>query len=448
MQRPENLKVIPLFAGFDDDEINAFIAAANRKTLPPDHVFFAMGKVNSSLFIIRRGSVRIDRLGTSDAIPLASLEASQTFGEMSFLDASRTTAAVTAGELVEVYEISREAVDKLLTEKPKIGLKLWKNIAHMLKQRLTKANEVIDQYTDIKQLLLQDQSLREYYSRFCAVVARRIWIALTVIFLLTSGASAAEEKLVSFAVGGKPLMQMSLAEIRQKVPVTEITVWEPHEDKTVTYEGFEIGKIFAAVYGDRWKEIDEVLFTCVDGYQPVVPMGRFNQHTGYLVYRRLDQDAFIVQNRFQAEKDVPLGPFYLVWDNLHSKELREDGANGWPYQVVGVDLVNFADRFPRLSPPKDASEKAKAGFLAFRENCMACHTVNGEGGNKAPELNYPMSVTEYLSGKWLRQWLKDPRSIRYNSTMPGFAAHEKPDAFVDDILAYLKTMAQHKQKPQ
>jgi CRP/FNR family transcriptional regulator, cyclic AMP receptor protein len=165
MNRPDNFKAIPLFAGFDDNEIEAFIAATNRKTLPPDHVFFAMGKVNSSLFIIRRGSVRVERLGTSDAIPLATLEAGQTFGEMSFMDASRTTATVTASELVEIYEISREAVEKLLTERPNIGVKLWKNIAHMLKRRLTKANEVIDQYTDINQLLLQDQSLREYYSR-------------------------------------------------------------------------------------------------------------------------------------------------------------------------------------------------------------------------------------------------------------------------------------------
>jgi mono/diheme cytochrome c family protein len=159
-----------------------------------------------------------------------------------------------------------------------------------------------------------------------------------------------------------------------------------------------------------------VLFTCVDGYQPVLPMDRFNRYVGYLAYRRLDQEEFKVQNRFQGESDVPLGPFYLVWDNLHSNDLRAEGASGWPYQVVGIDLVNFADRFPRLSPPETASVKAKKGFIAFRENCMACHTINGEGSNKAPELNYPMSVTEYLSDEWIRKWMMDPQSVRYNAT--------------------------------
>lgn len=284
--------------------------------------------------------------------------------------------------------------------------------------------------------------------RGLTMFARIIWSVLAALSVLTSLAFASEDMPLRFSVRGGPVTELGMAELRQKAPVTQITVWEPHEDKNVDYEGFEIGKLFSAVYGDQWKEIDEVLFTCVDGYQPVLPMDRFNRHAGYLVYRRLDQAEFNIQNRFQGEKDVPLGPFYLVWNNLDSSELRAEGANGWPYQVAGIDLVNFADRFPRLSPPKDASEKAKKGFMAFRENCMACHTVNGEGGNKAPELNYPMSVTEYLSDSWVRKWVMDPRSVRYNATMPGFASHPNPDALVDEVLAYLKTMAQHKQEPR
>jgi mono/diheme cytochrome c family protein len=278
--------------------------------------------------------------------------------------------------------------------------------------------------------------------------ARKICVILAAMLFKASAAFAADDSPLNFQVHGKRVTQLSLADMEKKIPPTRITVWEPHEDKTVTYEGFDVGKLFAAVYGEHWKGIDEVLFTCLDGYQPVIPMDRFDRHAALLAFRRLDQPLFNVQNRFQNEKDVPLGPFYLVWDNLQSKELRDDGANGWPYQVEGVDLVTFADRFPRLSPPKDASAKAKKGFLAFRENCMSCHTINGEGGNKAPELNYPMSVTEYLSDAWMRKWLLDPRSVRFNSTMPGFASSPDPDAPVEDVLAYLKTMARNKQRPE
>jgi mono/diheme cytochrome c family protein len=280
------------------------------------------------------------------------------------------------------------------------------------------------------------------------MLARTIWAVLMAVVLVAPAALAADNERVSFSVHGKPVAQLSFADMEKKVPATQITVWEPHEDKNVTYEGFDARKLFAAVYGDEWKEIDEVLFTCVDGYQPVLPRDRFDRHASILAFRRLDQAVFNIQNRFQAEKDVPLGPFYLVWDNLKSKELRDQGANAWAYQIVGVDLVTFTDRFPKMSPPKNASDKAKNGFLAFRENCMSCHTLNGEGGGKAPELNYPTSVTEYFSDAWMRKWLLDPRSIRYNSTMPDFASHPKPDVLVDEVLAYLKTMAKYKQKPQ
>ena len=165
MSSQEDLKAIQLFAGFDDDEFDAFVDAAGRRSVPADHVFFGMGNLNSSLFIICAGSVKIDRLGTAEDIPLATLGAGQTFGEMSFMDGSQTTAAVTATEPTDVLEISRESVDQLLDEKPDLGVKLWRNFALDLKQRLTKTNELIDQYIDINEVLLQDRSLREYYSR-------------------------------------------------------------------------------------------------------------------------------------------------------------------------------------------------------------------------------------------------------------------------------------------
>jgi CRP/FNR family cyclic AMP-dependent transcriptional regulator len=110
-------------------------------------------------------AVRVERIGVADNIPLATLEAGQTFGEMSFMDGSQTTAAVIATEPTEVLEISRESVDRLLEGKPELGVKLWRNFALDLKQRLTETNQLIDQYIDLNQVLLQDQTLREYYSR-------------------------------------------------------------------------------------------------------------------------------------------------------------------------------------------------------------------------------------------------------------------------------------------
>jgi CRP-like cAMP-binding protein len=165
MSREQDIKTIPLFAGFDADEIDAFLKAAERKSVPADHLFFETGELNFRLFIIRKGAVKVVRLGTAGDIPLATLKAGEIFGEMSFLDGSRTTAVVRAVEPTEVLETSRGSVDRLLAEKPNLGAKLWRNLALDLKQRLVKTNEVIEQYIDINQVLLQDQSFREYYGR-------------------------------------------------------------------------------------------------------------------------------------------------------------------------------------------------------------------------------------------------------------------------------------------
>ncbi len=277
---------------------------------------------------------------------------------------------------------------------------------------------------------------------------RKIGYLVIMLATLLSFPAAAEEKPLSFSSHGKLVGKWSLAALRQKAPAVHITVWEPHEDRNVTYEGLEVGTLFQAIYGDGWKEIEEVLFSCADGYQPSVPTDRFKRYRSYLAYRRLDQQEFQIDNRLQNEKDLPLGPYYLVWDNRDSKELRAAGASNWPYQVVGVNLVAFADRFPKMSPPKGAPLAARQGFIAFREQCMACHTINGEGGGKAPELNYPTNVTEYLSDAWVRRWMMDPRSVRYNATMPTFASHPNPDVLAEEVLAYLKAMAGHKQEPE
>ena len=73
--------------------------------------------------------------------------------------------------------------------------------------------------------------------------ARAILAVLGVIGVLVPAAFAAEDKVLSFSVRGKPVTQLSMEEIRQKVPATRITVWEPHEDKNVTFEGYAPHKV-------------------------------------------------------------------------------------------------------------------------------------------------------------------------------------------------------------
>jgi hypothetical protein len=101
---------------------------------------------------------------------------------------------------------------------------------------------------------------------------QKIGVAFTVLVLASALMAPGEPSPLGFSNRGKPVGQWSRAELKRIVPVETVTVWEPHEDRNVTYEGFEMAKVFAAVYGERWQEMEEVLFTCADGYQPSLPM--------------------------------------------------------------------------------------------------------------------------------------------------------------------------------
>ena len=105
MSRQDNLGAIRLFAGFGDDEIDGFVDAAVRRAVPAGHVFFRMGDLNSSLFIVCAGSVKVERLGTADDIANAVL----------FLD-SEAGAYINGHELVVDGGVLHSLLDQLPRE--------------------------------------------------------------------------------------------------------------------------------------------------------------------------------------------------------------------------------------------------------------------------------------------------------------------------------------------
>ena len=252
-----------------------------------------------------------------------------------------------------------------------------------------------------------------------------------------------------FKKHGKVIKILSLAELEKLSKPKTVTVFEPHESGNRKYTGFPANDLLTVVYGQSWKNTEEILFTCSDGYQPSIPSMKFKKYKSYLVYASPERREFTLVNELQNNEPVRLGPFYLVWDNVKNPELKSEGGSDWPYQVVSVDLISFSERFPNMASPNNSSEDVKRGFLAFRKYCMTCHTINGEGGGKSVELNYPVSVTEYMKEPWLIRWMDNPTSVRYNTTMPALNPNaEDRELIIKNIIAYLKLMKDNKRKPK
>jgi len=81
---------------------------------------------------------------------------------------------------------------------------------------------------------------------------------------------------------------------------------------------------------------------------------------------------------------------------------------------------------------------SKAGRLMDDLNCFSCHTINGRGGDMAPELTWEGSAVER---KWLVEFLRNPNTLRpaLVRRMPKF---NLTDAEIDTLTDYIMTVYQ------
>jgi CRP/FNR family cyclic AMP-dependent transcriptional regulator len=142
-----------IFTELSTDELEVVVEGGRQYPVPENHIFFEMGDSNESLFVVISGSVCIERPGTETDVVLATLESGAIFGEMSFMDSSKTTAQVTAVEPTAVLELNSTDFHRVLADRPALAAKLWRNLASEFRHRLAHTNELVDYYADLSQVL-------------------------------------------------------------------------------------------------------------------------------------------------------------------------------------------------------------------------------------------------------------------------------------------------------
>ena len=265
-------------------------------------------------------------------------------------------------------------------------------------------------------------------------------ILLLTLALLTPAAGA--DSLIQFRLDGVPLSASPLVDLTKSIPPQEITVYEPHEKQEVKYRGFPANAVLTKAFGAEWQKRDEIVFVCADGYRAVLPAAKFSEYEAYLTFERVGANEFALTNTLQGNERVPLGPLYLVWDNVKAPALKAEAAHGWPYQVVGIEAQRSSATKIKSVPAKNASAIVKAGYDAFQKNCVTCHRVNGEGGEKSFDLTQPVAVTTYFKEPWLEKWIINPSALRPGTTMPALSCEPtEAKRIAKSIIAYLKAMA-------
>jgi len=259
-----------------------------------------------------------------------------------------------------------------------------------------------------------------------------------LFFTITSAWSASER--LTLSINGKTVV-FSLPELKRSLKVSEIRIKDPVYKKEMSFDGFKLSEVLSLGGLPADSRDDEIVFTAKDGYSPNASFEKVRSHEAYLVFQEHGKKGFVEKVQ-QGKARVSPAPFYVVWSE--GEKLEHEVP--WPYQLVKIEVVNFKAKYPKLLP-KDSrlSSSETHGFKIFKNECMRCHSINLEGGDLGPELNVPKNVTEYLDGKFLKDFIRNPSSFRARDKMPSFP--QLTDEDMNHLIAYLKAMAGNKAVP-
>lgn len=265
--------------------------------------------------------------------------------------------------------------------------------------------------------------------------------AALALLLLIAGAAPA---LAETKAEGAPLDLERVLRAKPSLPTEDVTVDDPVYKRTMRYRGYPLAPLLRRHY----KDVDrlaaqgaELVFRAADGYAPSMDLAKALHGRGIIAFRDLNRTETDPWETFlQGKEHITPAPYYVVWPGVRP----DDAAYKRPYQLVEIEIQSFEQRFGAAVPKAAGAsgERARHGFVVFRDNCMGCHSVNLVGGDLAPELNVPKSVTEYWRPHDIRALIRDASSYRARSKMPPFP--QLTGAELDDLLHYFTVMTHQK----
>jgi len=112
---------IDVFAPLSSTEKEALVASDGIRVYAPGECMVRCGEAGDSMFIIGRGHAEVRAPSSGGPSTVALIEAGSFFGEMSLFSGEPRSADVVAAEEVEVLEIRKSCLQKLLIENAKLA---------------------------------------------------------------------------------------------------------------------------------------------------------------------------------------------------------------------------------------------------------------------------------------------------------------------------------------
>jgi mono/diheme cytochrome c family protein len=268
------------------------------------------------------------------------------------------------------------------------------------------------------------------------------WLAAVGLGLIASFAGASDPALTTI-IGGKAVTSAASELLARADTVTVTIPKDIAYGRSMTYRAIPIAALLSGV-----GPAASIRFAASDGFATTLQARQLlakaeNGARAYLAIEASDAQW----PPLKAGDPASAGPFYLVWTQPERGRIVPEQ---WPYRIARIEEVApLAVRFPAIVPAAGpaADGPVNRGFATFAKNCIVCHTLNlGGDGSIGPDLNVPYNPTEYLRADLLRRFIRDPQSLRRwpSTRMPAFDAAILSDRELNDVVAYLRYMANRK----
>lgn len=248
---------------------------------------------------------------------------------------------------------------------------------------------------------------------------------------------------LTFVVDGRPVREVTLAELRRELPTETVTMFDPYYKKTKTFRALRFADVLSkgfegAPRAEAGGEPRELLLRAKDGYAVPFPAALSAEPGSYLAYEDVDVPGW---EPIGPQRANP-GPLYLVWREPSQQNFE---THPRPWQLATIERARFETTFPHTVPTGEpVGSLAMVGFGLFRDRCVRCHAVNREGGRVGPDLNVPKNVLEYRTVAEVKAYVRDPLSLRYGNMPPH---PDLSEADLDALVGYLSAMKSRKFDP-